>query len=246
MLESNRDLAQRLTNLEHCFSISNNLSRRQSTTWSQLPVQHGSGPRNINNAISIQTNDRASIATITTSIRYFDFERDLEASRVYSRATRDTVDFSFRSSAVGSHAWSTLSDVSLSDISIISVIALPVYPKDITNGHHYQFGMLPEEFPERGSLQTQTSQTPSLVKTTFRDDTRPSTVDGKTSHSGASGKLEILQVAQQAPRSRSRRPWSRKFIQEYKLVVMGGAGVDKSRAPNDNVIHKLIAICLSL
>ncbi|KAF2180666.1 hypothetical protein K469DRAFT_458159, partial [Zopfia rhizophila CBS 207.26] len=82
---------------------------------------------------------RRLTTTITTPIRYFDFERDLEASRVYRQATRDTVDFSFRSSAVGSHAWSTLSDVSLSDISTISVVGLPVYQKDITNSYHYQF-----------------------------------------------------------------------------------------------------------
>jgi hypothetical protein len=36
-----------------------------------------------------------------------------------------------------SYAWSALSDVSLSDISNISVVALPISSSDLTNGHHY-------------------------------------------------------------------------------------------------------------
>jgi hypothetical protein len=71
--------------------------------------------------------------------RAFPFERVLKASRVYRRAKRDTTDFSFCSSIPLSHAWSALSDISLSDISVISVVALPLCLTDIPNGHHYTF-----------------------------------------------------------------------------------------------------------
>jgi cell division control protein 24 len=70
----------------------------------------------------------------------FDFEDDLESSRVYRRAQRETMDFSFRSSIARSRSWSVFSGLSLSDVSVLSVIALPIHSDDITNAHHYHFG----------------------------------------------------------------------------------------------------------
>jgi hypothetical protein len=70
---------------------------------------------------------------------FFDlsFEKDLIASRVYRRIKRDTMDFSMRSSVARSHGWSIFSGMSLSDISEISVLALPILPSDISNSQHY-------------------------------------------------------------------------------------------------------------
>jgi hypothetical protein len=66
------------------------------------------------------------------------FEDDLEASRVYTRAALyDFCDRSFVSSAIRTSAWSILS---LSDISVISVLALPLFQGDISNQEHYSFG----------------------------------------------------------------------------------------------------------
>ena len=70
----------------------------------------------------------------------FAFENILEASRVYRKAHPNECDMSFRSSIARSRAWSSLSDLSLAQISIISVIALPVYPSDISNSEWYTFG----------------------------------------------------------------------------------------------------------
>lgn len=69
----------------------------------------------------------------------FEFEDDLEASHVYRRLTGDTCDRSFTSSAVRTHAWSIFSGLSLADISVLSVIALPLYLVDIKNAEHYTF-----------------------------------------------------------------------------------------------------------
>jgi cell division control protein 24 len=70
---------------------------------------------------------------------FFDlpFEKDLSASRVYRRIKRDTMDFSMRSSVARSNGWSIFSGMSLSDISEISVLALPIIPSDVTNPQHY-------------------------------------------------------------------------------------------------------------
>ncbi|KAK1828645.1 hypothetical protein QBC39DRAFT_149877 [Podospora conica] len=68
------------------------------------------------------------------------FEKDLVASRVYRRIKRDTMDFSMRSSIAQSNRWSIFSGMSLSDISDISVLALPIHPSDISNPQHYVQG----------------------------------------------------------------------------------------------------------
>jgi cell division control protein 24 len=71
------------------------------------------------------------------SISSSQYETDLEASRVYRRVHRDTMDFSMRSSVAYSRAWSVFTGLSLSQISAISAIALPLYPEDISNPQHY-------------------------------------------------------------------------------------------------------------
>jgi hypothetical protein len=59
---------------------------------------------------------------------------------VYRKARRSTSDVSYRSSVGFSHAWTALSDISLSDVSVITVVALPISSNDLLNGHHYQTG----------------------------------------------------------------------------------------------------------
>ena len=78
-----------------------------------------------------------STATTESQIPSFGFERKLESTWVYRKARRSTADVSFRTSMALSYAWSALSDVSLSDISNISVVALPISSSDLTNGQHY-------------------------------------------------------------------------------------------------------------
>ena len=70
----------------------------------------------------------------------FSFERDLEASKVYNRCMHYDCDISFRTSSVRSHAWSSFSDLSLSNVSAVSIIALPVWSRDLCNANKYNFG----------------------------------------------------------------------------------------------------------
>lgn len=76
------------------------------------------------------------------------FETELDASWVYRKVKRPTSMFSFSSSAIDSHAWSVFSGITLADISIISVIALPLYKNDVRNPQHYTFGTIQEETSE--------------------------------------------------------------------------------------------------
>lgn len=88
----------------------------------------------------MDTLNRKSTSSWRSSLFEFDFEHDLKLSRAYRHAKRDTMDFSARSSVARTHAWSSLSGISLSDISHISVLALPLYAEDISNPQHYNFG----------------------------------------------------------------------------------------------------------
>ncbi|RSL55625.1 hypothetical protein CEP53_007024 [Fusarium sp. AF-6] len=159
LLESNHALSRRLMNLEDALDVQTIVSKRIS-----LMSVSGTGPQS---GTSVETQSTLTdTSTQPTSqesdldLSKFDFEDDLESSRVYRRAQRDTMDFSFRSSIAPSNIWSVFSGLSLGDISIISVIALPVYQEDIINAENYDFGagvQVPATIPqakkaERGLL----------------------------------------------------------------------------------------------
>lgn len=68
----------------------------------------------------------------------FTFDQDLQRTRVYSRTARlPDCTFSLSSSAVRSVGWSMLSGLSVSDISNISVLALPISIDELYNGRHF-------------------------------------------------------------------------------------------------------------
>jgi hypothetical protein len=65
------------------------------------------------------------------------FEDDLGKSRVYKRTERYESDVSFTTSVVRDHAWSVFSGMSLSEISLISAIALPLHLDEVSNQEWY-------------------------------------------------------------------------------------------------------------
>ncbi|KAM0543995.1 hypothetical protein ACHAPJ_012020 [Fusarium lateritium] len=132
LLESNHALSRRLMNLEDALDAQTIASKRMSF----LSLSGSTPQRSESQKSQPSTVDTES----TIAISKFDFEDDLELSRVYRRAQRDTMDFSFRSSIARSNSWSVFSGLSLGDVSIMSVIALPVYQEDLTNAQHYDFG----------------------------------------------------------------------------------------------------------
>ena len=103
--------------------------------------------QNQGDADMASVDDTGSIATIRVhppDVRYeattnrqtvhFDFLHDLQKSRVYRRtqAFRRSV-FSVLTNSVGSVGWSFLTEMSLSEVSNISVINLPITDEEIFN-----------------------------------------------------------------------------------------------------------------
>jgi len=125
LLETNQDLSRRLMNLEDTFDAQTIATRRRSMAGSLATSSGGSS---------------SPQAQQTQFPSGFEFEDDLKTSGPYRRVQRDTMDFSFRSSVARSHAWSVFSGLSLGDVSVMSVIALPIYANEITNSRHYEFG----------------------------------------------------------------------------------------------------------
>jgi hypothetical protein len=60
-----------------------------------------------------------------------EFQSTLHESRVYRRNELGSERFSFSTSIARESAWSALSEFSLSDISVLSVVALPVYVSEL-------------------------------------------------------------------------------------------------------------------
>ncbi|KAH7009894.1 hypothetical protein EDB80DRAFT_415205 [Ilyonectria destructans] len=141
LLESNHALSRRLMNLEDACDIRSIAPTQPNLASTAGQTDLVSSPDfNLTSA----TTSQPSIAQEAATASMFRFEDDLEASRVYRRAQRDTMDFSFRSSMAGTNSWSVFSGLSLGDVSIMSVIALPVYSKDLVNSEHYDFGNGPQ------------------------------------------------------------------------------------------------------
>jgi hypothetical protein len=70
----------------------------------------------------------------------FAFEEDLKHSQVYKRALFSRSGASLVTSASRTTASSVLSGLSISDVSRISVLALPIYSTEISNPDRYDFG----------------------------------------------------------------------------------------------------------
>ena len=68
------------------------------------------------------------------------FEKELWTSRAYKKAALNSARFS-TSSYAGSLGRSYLSGLSLSDVSNVSAIALPILPKELWNHHRYTLAL---------------------------------------------------------------------------------------------------------
>lgn len=70
-------------------------------------------------------------------VKRLTFEQDLRQCKVYKRVTRRHSLESLSSSTAPSFGWSCFSEMSLANVSDISVISLPIAVNELTNGEHY-------------------------------------------------------------------------------------------------------------
>lgn len=135
--KSNHDLSERLTRLESRIDASNFTVARRRGSVAATVLHH-------TDEISITKDDDTHVSIDPPMFQGLKhpFEKVLFSSQVYHKATRKISNEPLRSSVRLSHAWTALSDVSLWGISCISVVALPLHLKDISNRQHYSLGQL--------------------------------------------------------------------------------------------------------
>lgn len=107
-----------------------------------------------------------SISTITVSHHGLEFESILEQSWVYRRNERNDCDCSFVSSVQRSYAWSVFSGYSLADISILSVIAMPLTLRELANARYYQTQLQGDEVSDTTGHQSASEITDTNVEST--------------------------------------------------------------------------------
>ena len=141
LLEQNREIMERVRNLEDSFDARTILTRRQDDNITEI-LPSGNRYDDTDTLKARQPNNRIrnSIISVGQNPFHFAFEKILEESWVYRRNERNDCDCSMASTARRSHSWSIFSGLSLADISILSVIALPINALDISNGKYYDFG----------------------------------------------------------------------------------------------------------
>lgn len=88
--------------------------------WSQISISDGSTPA------PRPSHGRFRSLSLLPSPRRPSFEVSLEESRVYSRVTGNEIDASITSSVARTNAWSMLSGLTLTAISMVSVMGLPI------------------------------------------------------------------------------------------------------------------------
>jgi hypothetical protein len=90
--------------------------------------------------------EKASELVVEQGPRKFVFEELLLKSRVYRNMASDGSDtFSILSSAGRTATWSMLSGLSLSQMSNIAILALPIYASDLENKERYDFEAITDE-----------------------------------------------------------------------------------------------------
>ncbi|KAI1108996.1 hypothetical protein F5Y14DRAFT_54881 [Nemania sp. NC0429] len=130
MLESNRDLAERIRGLEREGSI---ISKAR---YSIVPADDTSTIR-LRQAIPARQD---MLEPGDALVRRFAFEDELDSSRVYNKAIYRYSQLSLTSTALHTTALSVFSRLSLSQVSSISFYALPVCAVDLHNSELYVFG----------------------------------------------------------------------------------------------------------
>lgn len=133
VLADNQDMSRRLRNMDDkpqsSYSLGTGPGDDASTTSSRTftPPPQGLPPNNLPE--SVQRNNFG-----------FAFEEDLLASRVYRKPLFSDSRSSLVTSAARTTASSVLSALSLTDVSNISILAVPICAGEISNQDRYTFG----------------------------------------------------------------------------------------------------------
>ena len=203
----------------------------QSTIQPQGASVHGHAPSSSAAIDPMLENSVRRETTFNYAIPPQDFEITLEQTRVYMRVQSNNSDISFTSSAVRTNAWSMLSGLSLNDVSVISVIALPISLEEINRiGLQTTFSKVMSGTKESGATQSDPNRPPRTYISPKSNRRRVSLwkIPGLVGRGSPPPNFEMVQKNPPAPQpvtDHNIRPGSlrSRHIPSYKLVVLGDA-----------------------
>ncbi|KAK3296413.1 uncharacterized protein B0H64DRAFT_398195 [Chaetomium fimeti] len=148
VLDENTSLRQKLSQSQDSFAAKSIATRHPDDENSTIRDDNNDDSSTIR-GVQRSNTVRSRFSTFGGSAIKFAFENILEQSRVYRKTDQyQECDRSFASTAQRSHAWSVFSGYSLADISVMSVIAMPLTTLDVANGQYYVIGsetILPDD-----------------------------------------------------------------------------------------------------
>lgn len=132
VLASNQDMGRRLRDMDHIT-----IQRAASTVMSSRDDAGTKSSGTVTPAIHPPGN----LPEVIQRNQFgFAFEEDLFASRVYRKPLFSDSGESLVTSAARTTSSSILSALSLTDVSNISILAIPIYSHEISNSNRYSFG----------------------------------------------------------------------------------------------------------
>jgi len=151
VLQSSQEISTRLSSLEGLLQAQNVASTHSADQCNDEEDVSTIIPRRPVHTSLLEPVD------IGNSSSVFDCDNDLHGSRVYVRALRRKSFQSLRSNSK-SLGWSCLSELSMADVSNISVVSLPICDAELKNSEHYNLTEAPEHRASR-SLKPQPNLT---------------------------------------------------------------------------------------
>ena len=132
VLASNQDMGRRLRDMDHIT-----IHRAASTAMSS----RDDASTKSSGTVTPPTHPPGNLPEVVKRNQFgFAFEEDLFASRVYRKPLLSDSGESLITSAARTTSSSVLSALSLTDVSNISILVVPIYSHEISNNNRYSFG----------------------------------------------------------------------------------------------------------
>jgi len=238
-VDRNENLLRRLEQY-HCSHVENASVRFFDDGESVFRRQEPPAeiPGSSSNAGALASSEDPGSPQDTVSPR--EFEITLGQTRVYARVQSNECDMSFTSSAMQTNAWSMLSGLSLNDISIISVLALPISLEEVESfGSQVTFARIisgaQEPEPSSNGQVSQLLPSPSALHEVLLPPIAGEETSGQQTQDETtpSSRLPVLTSPIQSQLRvhkdpRVVKPRSAGKLELYKLVILGDGGTGKT------------------
>ena len=156
VLASNQDMGRRLRDMDH-----NTIRRAASTVISS----RDDASTKSSGTVTPPIHPPGNLPEVIQRNQFgFAFEEDLFASRVYRKPLFSDSGESLVTSAARTTSSSVLSALSLTDVSNISILAIPIYSHEISNSNRYSFGDFHQAAVHVGQQSTNTRPLNQLLK----------------------------------------------------------------------------------